>query len=1006
MAWQHLSLTRAHIAYACLATFSLCYSLHSLTIKEKVYLGESQVATMFGIIFGEHALGWVNPYTWGNWQSLTLELSRVILCIEIVAIAVQMPRKYPLKHWISLCELLFINMTVGFLVIGLFIWAILPGISFPEGLLISACVTATDPVLAQAVVGKGKFAQRVPAHLRNLLNAESACNDGVSVPFVFLALNLIMHNGHPGEIVKEWLCISVLYECVFGAIFGAALGLLACFLLKTSEKHKRIDSESFLAYYILLALACAGFGSVLGIDDLLASFCAGTAFAWDGWFTEKTEESEVSTVIDLLLNLSYFVYFGTIIPWEEYNDPALGLDVWRLVCMAICVLLFRRIPAILALKPICPDINNWKEAIFVGHFGPIGVGAVFTAIVAISNLEAEELHIKEGPTAEYPDDLTYYRLIRIIWPCVTFLIVTSIIVHGSSVAVIVLGKHLQSMSFTLTFTRTETGTNWTSRLEKKSSSSSGGFLGQKAEAELESEEGSFEAARPAGLRSRRKKRRQEMRKRRQRLKSGNRKPPQPETFQIGESTTEPAIIEPGEEESFASAPLPEEEEEEEVESVSSVSSYSTYGTESGNESGSERSRSASISSARSSISDNGSELNAQPVPVLAGLAATKKAKARNEKQTTISDSGTETTTTADTGSGLESFHGELVTRIRGDSEALDKLRENYDITMEDLNPVYDNGDVRVPTHGYRDGNQLVIEDQHGEVMRKIRGKYADDTESLFNVASTELKRTFSRVSQKFKGSEPAVPEEDEKNVVVLPHDEYVPEQEPLPPVLTKTAAEVEKGIHAAEDQIESIISKHDSVTSKHRYIDQMAPPKQRVVRTVEPEVPAELEKRRSKAKKKTDSLHLSEKLHGYRLDDEVIIEDRDGNVRARYRITERNKDLVRPGGIHRLIQSLAGKAKNDIEMQRNSTLIPEHNTTENKRIEGKLKAFINNPRMARLSEREARAAARKARREHRRNRLAKYAADEKATAKDDSSYDEDSSADDSSDDDSLGAVQP
>jgi NhaP-type Na+/H+ or K+/H+ antiporter len=37
------------------------------------------------------------------------------------------------------------------------------------------CV-AIDPVLAATVVGKGRFAEKAPVHLQNLLLAESACN--------------------------------------------------------------------------------------------------------------------------------------------------------------------------------------------------------------------------------------------------------------------------------------------------------------------------------------------------------------------------------------------------------------------------------------------------------------------------------------------------------------------------------------------------------------------------------------------------------------------------------------------------------------------------------------------------------------------------------------------------------------------------------------------------------------------------------------------------------------
>ena len=83
---------------------------------------------------------------------------------------------------------------------------------------------------------------------------------------------------------------------------------------------------------------------------------------------KKTEESHVSNVIDLLLNLAYFVYFGSIIPWAQYNRPEWGLEPWRLVCIAILVIFFRRIPVMVMLKPFIPDIKTWREAFFCRPF--------------------------------------------------------------------------------------------------------------------------------------------------------------------------------------------------------------------------------------------------------------------------------------------------------------------------------------------------------------------------------------------------------------------------------------------------------------------------------------------------------------------------------------------------------------------------------------------------------------------------------------------------------------
>lgn len=450
-----------------IGVFSAVFSLISLFVKEKLYIGEATVAAIVGLIVGPHCLNWFAPTTWGNSDYITLEISRIVLCLQIFAVAVELPKKYMLKHWWSVAMLLVPVMTTGWLIVGLFIWIVIPGLNFAESLVVSACITATDPVLAAAVVGKGKFARRVPGHLRNLLTAESGCNDGMAFPFIYLGINLVIHAGNAGEIVKDWICVTILYECIFGCVLGGVIGYVGRHAIKFAEKKKIIDRESFLAFYVVLAFACAGFGSMLGTDDLLVSFAAGTAFSWDGWFAKKTEETHVSTVIDLLLNLAYFVYFGAIIPWPQFNNHHLGIDVWRLIILAIVIIFLRRIPAVLALKPFIPDVKTWREALFVAHFGPIGVGAVFAAILARGELEGAHTHAATPLAHLPPEGSDNYQLIAVIWPIVTFLIITSILVHGSSVAVITLGRHLNTMAISMSFTTTngnQNSSSWMSRL--------------------------------------------------------------------------------------------------------------------------------------------------------------------------------------------------------------------------------------------------------------------------------------------------------------------------------------------------------------------------------------------------------------------------------------------------------------------------------------------------------------------------------------------------------------
>jgi NhaP-type Na+/H+ or K+/H+ antiporter len=93
----------------------------------------------------------------------------------------------------------------------------------------------------------------------------------------------------------------------------------------------------------------------------------------------RTEDESFQDVIDSILNTGVFIYIGTIMPWGAFGNAEIGLQPWRLVVLGILVLLFRRLPFVLAAKKIIPDLTSWQEATFAGWFGPMGVGAIYYA---------------------------------------------------------------------------------------------------------------------------------------------------------------------------------------------------------------------------------------------------------------------------------------------------------------------------------------------------------------------------------------------------------------------------------------------------------------------------------------------------------------------------------------------------------------------------------------------------------------------------------------------------
>ena len=252
------------------------------------------------------------------------------------------------------------------------------------------------------------------------------------------------------------------------------LGYSVRHLMKFCERKEFIDRQSYVAQYISLALLTVGTSTLLGTEDLLASFACGTAFSWDGFFNRQTEASVFSSVIDLLLNSAAFVYVGAWMPFDSFSDKTLSLSVWRLICIAILVLLLRRLPIILGLFKWIPDIKSFREALFSGHFGPIGIGQLYpfhphtycsreiTGAIFISSLATEILPRPQKPPANQAEHLA-----ALIQPVVAFMVLCSILIHGLSIPFFSLGRRVTTV--TRTWSRQPSLSDWalhTRRIER------------------------------------------------------------------------------------------------------------------------------------------------------------------------------------------------------------------------------------------------------------------------------------------------------------------------------------------------------------------------------------------------------------------------------------------------------------------------------------------------------------------------------------------------------------
>ncbi|RKP13237.1 Cation/H+ exchanger, partial [Piptocephalis cylindrospora] len=433
MAFPEIVTDPVSVIACALGLFIVIYGFFSLFVKERLYLSETLVATVFGIIIGPYVLKFVNPHDWtANTGELTIQFARIVIAIQVMAAGVNLPKKYMQTEWISMFIILGPVILVMWFISAAFICLFFP-LTFLESLVIGAAVAPTDPVLANSIV-QGKFAEKyLSHHVRNVLSAESGANDGLGFPYLALAILLLKPSTNVGSSIARWVYEVWLYQILLAVIVGIAIGWSARKILRWSESKDFIDKENFLSFSIALALFIMGLVKIIGANDFIAVFAAGNAFTWNDWYSDQSTDSHLQEIIDMLFSISFFVYFGTTLQFAAFQEIGLG----RLFAASACILLFRRLPIIMILWKWVPAIKNRREAIFAGWFGPIGVGALYYADEALKELYHED----------YVGNLTFD-----VVPVIEFIVFCSAVVHGVTVPVMKVGKHV-NLTVTRTFSR-------------------------------------------------------------------------------------------------------------------------------------------------------------------------------------------------------------------------------------------------------------------------------------------------------------------------------------------------------------------------------------------------------------------------------------------------------------------------------------------------------------------------------------------------------------------------
>jgi len=338
------------------------------------------VFTVSGLLLGVEAAGAVDVHVTAEIVKLLAEVTLALVLFSDAA-RVDLPE---LRTEISLPARLLgiglpLTIAAGFGAAAI----VLPGLSWPEAMLLAVILAPTDAALGQAVV----TLPVLPTRIRQGLNVESGLNDGICVPLFLVVLAIAQ--AEAGTIGGGAAARLVAEQIGYGIVAGAAAGALAAAILVTAGRRHTLDPLWAHTVPVTAALLAYTAAVPLGGSGFIAAFVGGLTF---GALRRRADinDGNAGNMIDEagdLFSAVTFIVFGAVL-----LGPALGHLSWAVLGYAVASLtVVRMIPVALSLvgtHPRAPTVA------FLGWFGPRGLATIVFVILIVEEpgeLPHEEL---------------------------------------------------------------------------------------------------------------------------------------------------------------------------------------------------------------------------------------------------------------------------------------------------------------------------------------------------------------------------------------------------------------------------------------------------------------------------------------------------------------------------------------------------------------------------------------------------------------------------------------
>lgn len=357
-----------------LTVLVLGYALVSERVN-RLYVAPALIFVILGMALGPFGLGLLEAGPGTEGYTALAQLALTVILFDQAA-KVSMDR-LSLRGNITL-RLLIVGIPLTLVLGALTAVALLPVLPWWEAACLAAIVAPTEAALIDALLED----RRIPERVRHTLSVESGFYDGFALAALLGAIALDSAHSARGDGRWVWFLFST--EIV-SLLIGAAVGLAGGLLMSWSRNRGWMNDTWAQLGTLALAFICFEWGEKVHASGFVAAFTGGLVFAFIS--TRRTEQplpTQVTDATGQLLELMVFAMFGAFAVIDGWRRAD-----WRIVVFALLALFAVRMVAVLtALIGTGLPMSN---RLFIGWFGPRGIGTVVLGLIVVNRGEIERI---------------------------------------------------------------------------------------------------------------------------------------------------------------------------------------------------------------------------------------------------------------------------------------------------------------------------------------------------------------------------------------------------------------------------------------------------------------------------------------------------------------------------------------------------------------------------------------------------------------------------------------